>query len=99
MLKTLLTTGASKLNARKIEVPAKLPTVSKATGSSVKTSTLRHATAVADVHDDVSHAILSRAAVADCSFTPKLRPVTVIELPPLTATFLLPCDCTGASKL
>ncbi len=45
------------------------------------------------------HTAISSAPVALRSTEPKLSPVTVIELPPLTAEFRSHPDPTAASKL
>ena len=60
---------------------------------------LRHAIVVAVVQDDVSHATISSALVADGSSPPKSSPETVKELPPLTALFKRKADPTATSKL
>jgi hypothetical protein len=54
---------------------------------------------VAEVHDDVAHAPSESATLALVSKTPKPRPVTVTELPPLKALFNSPYEPTAASKL
>ena len=60
---------------------------------------LTHASVVADVHDDVTHTAISSAPVALRSTAPKLSPVTVTELPPLTAPLRSHAEPTAASKL
>ena len=58
-----------------------------------------HATVVAELHDVVAQATPASCAVLDSSPYPKLSPVTVTELPPLTALFNSPYEATAASKL
>ena len=58
-----------------------------------------HATVVAELHDVVAQATPASCAVLDSSPYPKLSPVTVTELPPLTAPLRSHAEPTAASKL
>jgi hypothetical protein len=69
------------------------------------TSFDRHASVVADTHDDVKHTPRSPTpprsspAVAVCSPTPKSSPDTVTDAYPLCGAFSSTSDTTAASKL
>ena len=91
-------TAASKL-CTALAVPATPPTLTADTPIIVLAPLLKHASVVADVHDDVPHTTISSAAVALRSTEPKLSPHTVTEPPPLAATFCNHPDPTAASKL
>jgi hypothetical protein len=67
------------------DVPATPPTLTADSPNIALIELLRHAMVVADVQDDVPHTAISSALVAVCSPTPKSRPTTVKELPPLGA--------------
>ncbi len=88
----------SKLYAESA-VPTTLPTLTAPTPNTVLAAPLVHASVVVDVHPDVPHVTISRAAVALGSAAPKLSPVTVTEPPPLNAPFRNHPDPTAASKL
>ena len=87
----------SKLYAESA-VPATLLTLTAPTPSTVLPAPLVHASVVADVHPDVPHVTISRAAVALGSAAPKLSPVTVTEPPPLIAPLRSTADVTAASN-
>ena len=91
-------TAASKLYAA-LAVPATPPTLTADTPYIVLTELLRHASAVAELHDDVPHTAISSAPVALRSTELKLSPHTVTMLPPLNAPFRTHPDPTAASKL
>jgi hypothetical protein len=91
-------TAASKLYAA-LAVPATPPTLTADTPYIVLTELLRHASAVADVHDDVPHTAISSAPVALRSTELKLSPTTLTELSPFNAPFRTHPDPTTASKL
>jgi len=81
------------------DVPATPPTLTADSPNIVLIELLRHASVVADVHDDVLHATISSALVAVSSPDPKSSPETVKELPPLTAELRAAPEATAASKL
>ncbi len=66
---------------------------------------MRHATLVADVHDDVEQLPtlpappISRPALAVCSPTPKFRPETVTRVWPDSGMFRSTEDAVAESKL
>ena len=91
-------TAASKLYTA-LAVPATPPTLTADTPYIVLAELAEHASVVADVHDDVMHTAISSAPVALRSTEPKLSPVTVNQLPPLTAALRNHPDPTAASKL
>ena len=91
-------TAASKLYTA-LAVPATPPTLTADTPYVVLTPLLKHPSVVADVHVDVLHTAISSAPVALRSTEPKLSPVTVNQLPPLTAALRNHPDPTAASKL
>jgi len=68
-------------------VPTNPATLTADSPNIVLIELLRHATVVADVHDDVPQATISSALVAVSSPTPKSSPATVTELPPDGAVF------------
>jgi hypothetical protein len=87
----------SKLYAENA-VPATLLTLTAPTPSTVLAAPLMHASVVADVHPDVPHVTISRAAVALGSAAPKLSPVTVREPPPLSAPLGSTAEAIAASN-
>ena len=91
-------TGESKLYPS-TSVPATPPTLTVDTNTSVTTARDKQPKLVADVQDDVLQTASDSAALALSSETPKSSPITVTELPPLTAEFRSPYDTTAASKL
>ena len=68
--------ATSKLNTG-CDVPATPPTVTAEYPNRYLVLLVRHATEVDELHDDVPHSPASTAALAVCSPTPKLSPVTV----------------------
>ena len=92
------TTAASKLKTG-ADVPATPPTLTADIPNIVIIELLTHTIVVADVHDDVPHATISRAAVAVTSPTPKSSPQTVTEPLPLLGLFCAMSEAIGASKL
>ena len=98
------TTAASKLKIGR-PVPDTAATVTLAVPKMSPTTFDRHATVVADVHDDVKHTPRSPTpprsspAVAVCSPTPKSSPDTVTDAYPLCGAFSSTSDTTAASKL
>jgi hypothetical protein len=96
--------GASKLKIG-LPVPDTEATVTLAAWKTSPTGFDRHASVVADVHDDVKHTPRSptpprsSAAVAVCSTTPKSSPDTVKDAYPLCGAFCSISDTTAASKL
>ena len=92
------TTAASKLSDA-LAVPTMLPTLTADTPQTVLAALPRHASAVAEIHDDLSHTTVSKTAVPLRSTEPKLSPLTVTELPPLNGPFCTQPDPTAASKL
>jgi len=94
---------AEKIAASKLkmgaDVPATPPTLTADSPNKSPVELLRHAIVVADVHDDVPHATISSALVAESSPDPKSSPETVKELPPLTAELRAAPEATAASKL
>jgi hypothetical protein len=97
-------TGASKLNTGWL-VPDTVATVTVALPRMSPNGFERHATLVADDHDDVKHGPWSRPppcsspAVAVCSPTPKLSPDTVTDAYPLCGTFRSTLETSALSKL
>ena len=91
-------TAASKLSDA-LAVPTMLPTLTADTPQTVLAALPRHASAVAEIHDDLSHTTVSKTAVPLRSTEPKLSPLTVTELPPLNGPFCSHADPTAASKL
>ena len=92
-------TAASKLSDDALAVPTMLPTLTADTPQTVLAALPRHASAVAEIHDDLSHTTVSKTAVPLRSTEPKLSPLTVTELPPLNGPFCTHADPTAASKL
>ena len=86
------TTAASKLNTGR-PVPDTPPTVTLAARNTSPNAFDRHASVVADIHDDVKHTPRSprpprsSPAVAVCSPTPKSSPNTVTDAYPLGGAF------------
>jgi hypothetical protein len=82
---TIETTAASKVNTTGWPVPTIDATVTLAVLKMSPNALDEHATVVADDHDEVKHTPrsppppCSSPAVAVCSPTPKLRPITVTE--------------------
>lgn len=68
-------------------VPATAPTVTADSPNIVRNVLLRQEIVVIEVQDEVLHATISSALVAESLLAPKSRPDTVTELPPLTAIF------------
>ena len=91
-------TAESKLKTG-ADVPATPPTLTADIPNIVIIELLTHTIVVADVHDDVPHASISRAAVAVNSPTPKSSPQTVTEPLPLLGPFCAMSEAIGASKL
>jgi hypothetical protein len=95
------TTAASKLKVL-YAVPAVAETVIAFmfTAKFPLEEALRHCTAVLLLHDAVAHTPCKSTVEAVTFVAAKLRPVTVTEAPPLTATFhILAADPTGASNV
>jgi hypothetical protein len=91
------TSTASKLNMG-ADVPATPPTLTADSPNMLLIELLRQESVVADVHDDVPHATISKALVAVNSPTPKSSPETVKELPPLQALLRRTAEATAASN-
>jgi hypothetical protein len=91
-------TAASKLYAA-LAVPARPPTLTADMPYIVIAMRLRHASAVAEIHDDVRHAAISSAAVPLRSEVPKLNPLTVTNALPVIGVFSVALLSTAASKL
>jgi hypothetical protein len=90
--------GESKLNTD-TSVPTRALTVKKAEGKCVDSTFDKHCTLVVDDHAVVTQIPppIDTEAVKAC--TPKLRPVTVTDEPPLRTAFDCVAETTGASKL
>ncbi len=101
---TLDAAAASKVNTG-LPVPDTDATVKLAPWKKSANAFDRHATVVADVHDDVKHAPRSpppprsSPAVAVCSPTPKSSPDTVTDAYPLCGALRRASDIAAASKL
>jgi hypothetical protein len=80
-------------------VPAYEPTVTLTEFTSVTAAPDMHPTLVADVQDDVVHTPSDSDPLKLTSRAPKLSPITLTELPPLTAPFRKSAEMTGVSKL
>ena len=80
-------------------VPAYEPTLTLTEFTSVTAAPDKHPTLVADVHDDVLHTPSDSEPLKLTSRAPKLSPLTLTELPPLTALFRKSAETTAASKL
>ena len=80
-------------------MPATPPTLTVDTNTFVTAARDKQPKLVADVQDDVLQTASDSAALALSSEAPKSSPITVTELPPLTAEFRSPYDTTAASKL
>jgi hypothetical protein len=96
--------GASKLKIG-LPVPETRATVTLAAWKTSPTGFDRHASVVADIHDDVKHTPRSptpprsSAAVAVCSPAPKLSPDTVTDAYPLCGALRRTSETIAASKL
>ena len=71
-------TAASKLKML-APVPADPPTVTSTKPGYSLMLLVWHCIAVEETHDDVTQGMLLKAAVAVCSATPKLSPLTVTD--------------------
>jgi hypothetical protein len=74
------TTGASKLN-NELCVPLTAWTVSFVPTSVDRTALVLQTAEVAELHIEVEHALPESDAVAESSWKPKLKPLTVTEAP------------------
>jgi hypothetical protein len=92
------TTAASKLNPDTCD-PTTMPTLTATVAPSYTVLAHRHAADVVDVHMLVLQAASATIAEIVRSFEPKLSPLTLTELPPLTAPFRKSAETTAASKL
>jgi hypothetical protein len=98
------TAGASKLKTAR-PVPDTVATVTVVVPKMSPNGFERHASVVADVHDDVKHTPRSpppprsSPAVAVCSPTPKSSPDTVKDAYPVSGAFRRTFEATAASKL
>jgi len=98
------TAGASKLKTA-CPVPDTVATVTVVVPKMSPSGSERHASDVADVHDDVKHTPrsppppCSSPAVAVCSPTPKSSPDTVRDANPVSGAFRRTFEATAASKL